>query len=452
MSLFLFLIIVLSLSCGSAAPREVALLPCLVASAGLILAWGLLAKSAASFALARVRCGVGPLAAAQGLERQLEALRWLGIVAALICLLGFGLAGAVQLWPVFAQSLLLQSVALLAPGLLIIASTLWAEHQYGVAMGYTAAGFLRAVAQVLTALVRFSGWLLAPILVMLAIADLLALMPWSDQVPAGVSLAALTILTIPVLVPWLAKRMWTTAPLAGDEHRQIGELVAAAGLPGLDVRLWDTGMRSPNAVVVGFFAPLRSLLLTDRLVHDLPADQLRLIILHEVAHIRRHHIWLRMLSVLPGWLLAAMVLHVGGTGPVLLLLSNAVAIGGTLLMLRLSGHETEFEADRVACELATQIGIPPYSADRSAHGADSALCIPSCGTGAAMEPRAAAAALSAALRRVTSGADAGRAAWLHPSVDARCRRLELWAERVSQSQHQPADPLAVSTPFSLPTI
>ena len=451
MSLFLFLIIVLSLSCGSAPPREVAVVPCLVASAGLILAWALLAKSAASIALARVRSGAQPLAAAQSLERQLEALRWLGIATVLICLLGFGLAGAVQLWPVFAQSLLLQSIVLLAPALLMIASTLWAEHQYGVAMGYTAAGFFPAVSQVLTGLLRFSGWLLAPILAMLAIADLLMLMPGSDQIPSGISLAALTILTVPVLVPWLAKRMWTTGPLAGDERCQVGELVAAAGLPGLDVRLWDTGMRSPNAVVVGFFAPLRSLLLTDRLIRDLPEDQLKLIILHEVAHIRRHHIWLRMLSVLPGWLLAAMVLHLGGTGPLLLLLSNAVAIGGTLVMLRLSGHETEFEADRVACELATQIGRPP-SAYRSAHPVISTSGISTGYTGPAMEPRAAAAALAAALRRVTAGDDAGRAAWLHPSVDARCRRLELWAERASEQQQVSADPLAASTPFSLPTI
>ncbi len=443
MSMFLFLIVVVSLACGSVQPREVPLDACLTASAGLIFAWGLIAKAAAGLALARVRRGTEPLLAVQSLERQLEILRWLGIGAVLTCLLGFNLAAAVQTWPLFSHAMVLQAIVLLAPGLLLIASTLWAEHQFGVAMGYASAGFLPAARQIAGLLLRFSGWMIAPILTMLAISDLLGLLPGTDQIPAGIGLVVLTILTVPVLVPWMAKRIWPTRRLDCDEHRWIHDLVAAAGLSRLDVRRWDTGMRSANAVVVGFFVGLRSLLLTDRLLRDLPADQLKLIVLHELAHVRRHHIWLRMLSVIPGWLLAAGILHAYGTGPAVLLISNATAIAGTLVMLRYSAHETEFDADRAACELAMQIAGP------SRHNHDDAWLQLDA---AAPDARAAAAALADALRRVT-GEQEGfhRASWLHPSVDSRCQRLERWADHAMQ-RAEPVGRLSSPPPFSLPSI
>jgi Zn-dependent protease with chaperone function len=440
--MFLFLIVVVSLACGSVAPADVLAIPCLTATAGMILAWGLIAKAAAGFALARVESGVAPLVAVRSLERQLEAMRWLGIGAAVVCLLGFGLAGAVQSWAVFSQAMSLQAIVLLTPGLLLIATTLWAEHQFGVAMGYTAAGFALAVRQTTAAMLRFTGWIIVPILAMLAISDLLALLPWTDELPAGMGLAALTILIVPVLVPWLAKRIWQTRPLDGDQQHWIVDLVVAAGMPRLDVRLWDTGMRSSNAVVIGFFAPLRSLLLTDRLIRDLPPEQLKLIVLHEIAHIRRKHLWLRMLAVIPGWLVAAAMLRTFGTGPLWLLLSNASAIAATLLMLRISAHETEFDADRAACELAMQINgrclQPEETSLRSAAAPPTAV--------------AAADALAAALRRVTEGhGGADRASWLHPSVDTRCERLQRWAEKAMQ-QSDARQPLSAHAPFSLPTI
>jgi hypothetical protein len=134
-----------------------------------------------------------------------------------------------------------------------------------------------------------------------------------------------------------------------------------------------------------------------------------LIILHEIAHIRRGHIWLRMLSVVPGWLAAGAVMQWLGTEPAMILISNTAAIAATLGLLRLSAHATEFDADRVACELSMRLPI----GDRE--------------TSAQVQARL----LCRSLINVTGGVEeAKRSSWLHPSVAARCERLLDWADAI----------------------
>jgi len=457
MSLFIFLIVVLSLASGSVAPAEVPLQQCVVATAGLMLAWGMLAKTAAAVALARVQSGTQPLAAIETFERQLDILRWLGLGATLLCLIGFNLAGAVQGWPLFASSMFLQSLVLLAPGMTMIALTLLTEHQLGVAMGYTEPGVWETIKQIVRSMLRFVGWMVVPILAMLLLSDLISLipagmMPWSEEVPTAAVLAIAMIMTVPVLVPVIAKRVWKTRPMNDSSERWIVDLVASAGLPGLDVRLWCTGMKSANAVVIGFFPGLRSLLLTDRLVRDVSPAQLRLIILHEVAHLRRWHLWIRMLSVLPGWLIAAALLRWFGTDSTMLLISNAVAIGGTLVLLRLAAHLTEFDADRIACEIALSLPEAKIEAEwtpgKSSRRTDKPLLAPLQGAAAHGAAHEQAQHLCRTLLEITGGsADSHRSSWLHPSVAARCDRLLRWADQ----QTTPSG-LSFDAPFSNPAV
>jgi len=448
MSLFLFLIVVVSLASGSVAAADVSLRQSVVASAGLILAWGMLAKTIGLIALARVESGTPAAAAIRTLERQLEILRWLGLVATVLCLFVFNLAGAVQTWPVFAGSMFLQAIVLLSPGMSMIALTLLAEHQFGVAMRYTSPGAWQAVRQIGSSMMRFVGWLVMPILVMLAVSDLLgrvpeAWVPWASELPSGVLLGAAMIVSVPVLVPLIARRVWKTRPIVESELGWISDLVVAAGVPRLDVRYWDTDMKSSNAVVVGFFPGLRSLLLTDRLIREIPAAQLRLIVLHEIAHIRRGHLWLRMLSVVPGWLAAGAIMQWIGTEPAMILISNTAAIAATLGLLRLSAHATEFDADRVACELSMRLPIGE---------ADAAGLAPCRDEQATSPARFQARLLSRTLIGVTGGVEeAKRSTWLHPSVAARCQRLMDWADAIDgQSASRPdrAATLTSDAPFA----
>lgn len=443
MSLFLFLIVVVSLASGSVAAADVSLRQSVFASAGLILAWGMLAKTVGLVALARVQSGTPAGDAIRSLERQLEILRWMGLVATVLCLFVFNLAGAVQTWPVFAGSMFLQAIVLLSPGMSMIALTLLAEHQFGVAMEYTSPGVWQAIRQIGATMMRFVGWMVVPILAMLGVSDLFSLvpqtwLPWTSELPSGAILGLAMILCVPVLVPLIAKRVWKSRPIVEPELSWISDLVAAAGMPQLDVRYWDTDMKSANAVVVGFFPGLRSLLLTDRLIRETSEAQLRLIVLHEIAHIRRGHIWLRMLSVVPGWLAAGAIMQWLGTEPAMILVSNVAAIAATLGLLRFSAHATEFDADRVACELSMRWPM----GDRQ--------------TGAQAQARL----LCRTLINVTGGVEeAKRSSWLHPSVAARCERLLDWADAVDgasgdDSTAESADEATLRTdaPFSNPGI
>jgi len=431
MSLYLFLIVVTSLASGSVDAAEVPLHRCVVASTGLILGWGLLAKVAAAVAMLRVEAGADRLTAVRAFERQLDILRWCGLAATLTCLVVFNLAGAVQTWPVFAGSMFLQAVVLLLPGLSMIALTLVAEHQLAVGLDMSPPGILIAAGEIAGSMTRFVGWMVAPVLAMLALSDLVVMipsqwLPWGDRIPSGLGIAAATILGVPVLVPLVAKRVWRTRPIDTPELSWIGEMVVAAGAASLEVRIWDTGMKSANAVVVGFFPRLRSLLLTDRLIAEMPPERLGLIVLHEVAHVRRGHLWIRMLSVVPAWLVAAVLLRTLGTDTFAILISNALAIAATLVMLRLSSHATEFDADRVACEMAVR--LMKAGAPVSEHSSSTVDW---------MTPEIYQAELFCrTLISVTgdSQSAAKRSSWLHPSVDARCRRLLDWAEAASGDQ------------------
>lgn len=443
MSLYLFLIVVSSLASGSVDAADVPLRQCVVASTGLILGWGLLAKVAATLAMLRVDSGTDRLAAVRVFERHVDILRWVGLAATLTCLVVFNLAGAVQTWPVFAGSMFLQALVLLTPGLSMIALTLVAEHQLAVGLDIAPPGLITAVREVAGSMLRFVGWMVAPVLAMLAFSDLIAMippdwLPWADGIPSGLAIAVATILGVPVLVPLVAKRIWRTRPIVEPELAWIREMVVAAGAASLEVRIWNTGMKSANAVVVGFFPRLRSLLLTDRLIAEMPPERLSLIVLHEVAHVRRGHLWIRMLSVVPAWLVAAVLLRILGTDTFAILISNALAISATLMMLRLSSHTTEFDADRVACELAVRLS--PAGGGRIDH--------PSA-TIHGIAPELYQAELYQAelfcktLISVTgdSQSAAGRSSWLHPSVDARCRRLLAWAEAASGDRSTGRSPI-----------
>lgn len=422
MSLYIFLIVVVSLASGSVAAADVSLRQSLIAPAGMILAWGMLAKTIAILALGRVQSGVPSCDAIRFLERQLELLRWLGLGATAICLFVFNLAGAVQAWPIFGGSMLLQATVLLTPGMSIIALTLLAEHQFGVAMQYTSPGIRPAISQIGNAMMRFVGWMVLPILAMLGLSDLLGLVPaswwpWEIELPSGMIVGLAMVLAVPVLVPLIARMVWKSMPIDRQQFPWIDEVLSASGMPGLDVRYWDTGMKSSNAVVAGFFPGLRSLLLTDRLVEEVPANELRLIVLHEIAHIRRGHIWLRMLSVVPGWLAAGAIVQVIGSAPITILISNTAAIVATLLLLRFSAHATEFDADRVACQMALRLAPADEAEDEGVESRERGLA------------NRHATDLCRALVRVTGGInEAKRTTWLHPSVQARCHRLLDWAE------------------------
>ena len=426
MALFLFLLVTFSLACGGIPTATAPSCAVLIGPLALLLIFALLARTAALTMHQRVRAGLALPAAIDLLARQLDALRWFGLAVSLICLIPLGLAAAAQTWPVVSSSMCLQAIFLLTPALLTIAITLAAEQRFDSLTGRTPPGKSSwGPRRLVRALFRFAGWLVAPILVMLGIADVIIRigssvdLAWVGIPAIGVAMVAVLV-TLPLLVPWLAKRVWKTEPLEDPQHRWLIDLTRRVGGAGLEVRRWDTGMRDTNAAVIGIFPHARSLLLTDRLLRDSSADQLYLIALHELAHLRRGHLWLRMLAVTPAWLLAAAWLHFVDGGSASFLTAHVLAILATLATLRIVAHATEYDADRVACDLAARLA--------SAHPVARATAA---GWGAANEQ---VERFCATLRQADGSDEASskRISWLHPSVDARCRALRAWVTTLGE--------------------
>lgn len=114
---------------------------------------------------------------------------------------------------------------------------------------------------------------------------------WVIGMPLGMVLA----------MPLVLRRLWKTTPLPEGHLRQ--ELVShcqARRCPVSEVLLWHTGMRQANAAVVGLLPRLRYVLISDRLLAVLTRGELLAVLRHELSHLKRGHLLLRLAAlVLP---------------------------------------------------------------------------------------------------------------------------------------------------------
>lgn len=397
MHLYLFLIVIVSLSCGSLPPADIDPLRAAGASALMVLAWVLLMHVGARICANQVRREkIDPIIGADILETQLAAFRWLGLAVVVLCLGGFGLARSLGSVPILQHSMLLQATILLMPAVVILTGTWSAEHRYGVLLNYTEKGLgnhLRTVWQLFRSGV---AWLIAPLLILLGISDLVALLPIS-QTTAGWMTAAIILLFVPLGLPWLIRHLFKTGPLSAPDESWVRGLMTAAGLRRTRAVRWETGGRSFNAMVAGFVPPLRTLLVSDRLLDELPREQIAMVILHEAAHLRRRHVPIRMLALLPAWGIGSAVTRLAGEQSWAMVAGSIVGIGMTMLILRIVAYRTEYDADVQACRMAVEIS---ESVDQVPTTYEQASEV-----------------LSAALVRVTFDQPAARkATWLHPGV------------------------------------
>lgn len=405
MQLYSFLMLIVSLGCGSLPPTEASLLQSATASAALVLVWTLLCHVAARTCANQVRSEkIDPIVGSDLLEKQLNVFRWLGLGVALFCLAGFGLAGAIARIPVVESSAFLQAILLLIPGIVLTAGTWSAEHLYGVLMGYTPRGVHNYLNSMQMTFRSGIGWLLIPVLLLLGMNDAIAMLPISERAASGINATAILLL-ITVGVPLLIHRLFKTKPLQETNAAWVNELLAAAGVAGTRAVRWETGGRTYNALVAGFVPPLRTLLISDRLIDELPRSQVAMVVLHEAAHLRRRHMPLRMLAILPAWGSGALVTGLAGDHTWAMAGGTVFGILMTLLLLKIVAYRTEHDADVQACRMAEKMaGVVPDVPATYDEAAD---------------------ALSAGLWRVTADQPKSRKpTWLHPGVSERVARMQ----------------------------
>ncbi len=405
MPLYWFLLVVVSLGCGSVPAHDVPVQRSLVATLGVLLAWGLLAKVAALITTKQLDDNAAEaVSLVRIFERQIAILRWAGIVAAAMCLVGFGLAGVIDSLTISQQSMAVRALLMISPAFLISMLVWWADHQFGVAHQLVDGGWRVACREAFAAFRMQGAWLVIPVIALMALIDLLLWIPGFPLAASGVTVAVVALITVPLGMPWLARRIWKTADLRGGDHDWLGSLATAAGMPRLAIRRWDTGDKSCNALVAGFVPGCRVMLLTDRLLDRVGSQQLAMIALHEIAHLRRWHVPMRMAAVLPAW--GVVWLVEAGLGQFAWAETVGIVAGivSSLAALHVISYRTELDADATACRLAVQ-------ASAAVEGLPTSLS-------------EAGRAMAAALESVTAdSAAARRGTWLHPSVATRQQAL-----------------------------
>lgn len=102
-----------------------------------------------------------------------------------------------------------------------------------------------------------------------------------------------------VLMPLAVRRIWQTSPLAPSPLRELLDgLCHARSCRVHEILVWNTGGTMANAAVVGLSRRLRYILLSDVLLNRLSDAEIAGVVRHELAHLRRWHLTLRLLALL----------------------------------------------------------------------------------------------------------------------------------------------------------
>lgn len=108
-------------------------------------------------------------------------------------------------------------------------------------------------------------------------------------------------------MPLVLRQVWKTAPLPeGSLRQELLAIFRERKCAVTQLLLWHTGGRQANAAVVGLLPWLRYVLISDRLLAMLTRGELAAVLRHEIAHLKKGHLILRIAALtLPvAWWLA----------------------------------------------------------------------------------------------------------------------------------------------------
>ncbi len=195
-------------------------------------------------------------------------------------------------------------------------------------------------------------------------------------------------------------------PLEKALADRVQGLMQRSQVRGIGAAWIASNGRWAGAAVIGWVPGFRKLWLGDALVGHLSQQEVDMVVLHELAHVKRHHFLWRLFPVV--WSMGAglaLWLFADQFGFADLLATKLVAavVTSWLLLFGLGNlaRRCELDADWTACNLAVE----------SVQWQDE------------LSP---AEALSSALSKLLEGSAAQQRTWLHPSLETRLESLRQW--------------------------
>ena len=247
---------------------------------------------------------------------------------------------------------------------------------------------------------------ITPVLAIAALTDVVSYFAndvWMTRMILAATMLALlaVVLFLPV---WLGRWMGVVNLPAGELNQRVATQLQTLKIRGVRAKLLLSRGRWPGAAIVGWFPRFRQLWLGDALIERLTARQLDMVVMHELAHVKRRHFLWRIFPVV--WAASVVALfgafwpsdpawEVAGT-----IVSSIVASVVMLAGVGMMAHACELDADQTACVLARQ--ACPWAVDDSA----------------------AARELGRALvELMRDSSSATEATWLHPNLWQRLHNL-----------------------------
>jgi Zn-dependent protease with chaperone function len=234
---------------------------------------------------------------------------------------------------------------------------------------------------------------------------------------AAISTGTAAFLIVLILPSFIGR--WMGVVRLEDQRllRRIEDFRAVVGIRRLDPAVVPSQGRWSGAAVVGWLPGFRKLWLGDVLLEQLDSKELDMVILHEIAHVKRWHVVWRSLPIV--WTLGLVAIYWTASE---MLPPDAIPLwaGRTFCLLAATGtlliglgqvsRNCELDADYEACRLA----------DRACDWAKE-------GSGKSEE------VMVQALRNILGNSrEAARRTWLHPSL--RERVSSLAKRRASEKQ------------------
>lgn len=214
----------------------------------------------------------------------------------------------------FVDTVLLDEVLFMLPTLLVMAWSWWAY--YPIDRGLRETALIRRIdaglpvqaiwsrGQYMLAQFRHQiAMILIPLLVILAWEE--AVRSLAPQMVPGLASNPQALLIVIgagcvfLVAPVMIRHIWDTTSLPDSHLRQrLLSMCRHYRIGFRELLLWRTFGGMINAAVMGVFAPVRYILLTDALLEMLPQDQVEAVMAHELAHIKKHHLfWLLVVAI-----------------------------------------------------------------------------------------------------------------------------------------------------------